>query len=207
MDKGITTRVDILRHGLPEGHRCLRGHTDFAITATGLEQMTLAVAGLEDIEQVVCSPLQRCSHFAQTYARRFTLPCQESELWMEMNFGNWDGQPHDTLWQSHGQHLTDYWENPWQSTPHGGESLREFDGRIADAWKQLLADHAGKRILLVTHAGVMKQLMRILLEMPENAGYLQRIELPYAARYRVTNFTDANGQEWPQLQWPKEQQF
>ncbi|MGR5062881.1 histidine phosphatase family protein [Photobacterium sp. DNB22_13_2] len=207
MAECIKTRIDILRHGLPEGHGCLRGHTDFPITPTGLSQMSSAVKGLDDIEQVIASPLQRCSEFANQFAQQFALPCQHFSHWKEMNFGDWDGQSHDSLWQQHRSLLETYWQNPWLSTPHGGETLKAFDRRIQQAWDLLLDNYLGQKILLVTHAGVMKQLMRILLEMPENTNYLHRIDLPYAARYRVTVTTDENGMHWPQIQWPVEQQY
>ena len=207
MDNGVITRIDILRHGLPDGHGCLRGHTDFAITEEGLAQMARAVQGLTDVEYVVTSPLKRCQVFAEQFAIQQAVPHHHAPEWMEMDFGDWDGQSHQALWDSLGETLGQYWANPWAGTPHTGETLQAFDARIQSAWQDLLHTCHGKRVLLVTHAGVMKQLMRILLEMPENAGYLQRIDLPYAARYRVTVYTDQDGTHWPQIQWPVEQQF
>ncbi|UXI04172.1 histidine phosphatase family protein [Photobacterium sp. TY1-4] len=207
MSQTSTTRIDILRHGLPEGDGCLRGHTDFPITGAGLKQMAAAVDGLADVEQVLSSPLKRCCDFAVQFADQHALPIEQLDVWKEMNFGHWDGESRDQLWQSHGEVLTQYWQDPWQSTPHGGETLQAFDARIQGAWQLLLKQHRGKRLLLVTHAGVMKQLLRILLEMPENALYLQRLDLPYAARYRVTVFHDQDGQSWPQIQWPTQQQY
>lgn len=207
MNQTSITRIDILRHGLPEGDGCLRGHTDFPITAKGLEQMLVAVDGLVDVEQVLSSPLQRCSDFAKQFANQFSLPIEQLADWKEMNFGRWDGQSRDSLWQTERELLSEYWQNPWLSNPHGGESLREFDGRIQRAWQDVLNSYQGKRVLLVTHAGVMKQLLRILLDIPESANYLQRIDLPYAARYRVTVYRDENGVHWPQIQWPVQQQY
>ena len=207
MTQCVKTRIDILRHGLPEGHGCLRGHTDFPITESGLIQMHTAVKGLNDIEQIITSPLLRCSDFAYMFAQKFALPCQHFAHWKEMDFGEWDGQSHDSLWQQHGAILEQYWQNPWLSTPHGGEGLKDFDLRIQQAWNHLLEHYLWQKILLVTHAGVMKQLMRILLEMPETTSYLHRVDLPYAARYRVTVTTDDNGLHWPQIQWPIEQQY
>ncbi|PSW20138.1 histidine phosphatase family protein [Photobacterium sanctipauli] len=200
MSQGKTTRIDILRHGLPEGDGCLRGSTDFTITDVGLEQMNQSVSGLDDIEQVVTSPLHRCQYFASTFSARYALPIQNDPQWQELDFGQWDGQDKQALWQEHGEQLTRFWENPWLFTPHGGESLVEFDRRIQQAWQSLIDTYNGKRILLVTHSGVMKQLLRQLLSMPEDATYLQRIDLPYAARYRVTVYTDESGKHWPQLQ-------
>ncbi len=208
MTETSTTRIDILRHGLPEGDGCLRGHTDFPITAEGLEQMHAAVYGLLDVEQVLSSPLQRCHNFAKQFASQRSLPIEQYPDWKEMNFGRWDGQSRDSLWQTERELLSGYWKKPWQSPPpHGGESLHEFDRRVHRAWQEMLVRYQGKRILLVTHGGVMKQLLRILLDMPETASYLQRIDLPYAARYRVTVYRDENGEYWPQVQWPVQQQF
>lgn len=201
------TRIDILRHGLPEGDGCLRGHTDFPITPTGLTQMATAIADLESVDVVITSSLQRCSDFAQLTANKHSVPLHQLDSWKEMDFGNWDGQLQKTLWQEHNEVLTRYWQNPWLETPHGGEALVDFDKRIHQAWLDLVEQHKGKKILLVSHSGVMRQLMRILLEMPENASYLHRIQLPYAARYRVTIFHDEQGTDWPQIQWPTQQQF
>lgn len=207
MNQTSTTRIDILRHGLPEGDGCLRGHTDFPITTEGLAQMDAAVEGLHDVEQVLSSPLQRCHDFAKLFASNLSLPLEQCPDWKEMNFGRWDGQSRDSLWQTERELLSNYWKDPWQSTPHGGETLQEFDRRVVRAWQAMLSRYQGKRILLVTHGGVMKQLLRILLDMPESASYLQRIDLPYAARYRVTVYRDKNGEYWPQVQWPVQQQY
>ncbi|BAX55098.1 bifunctional RNase H/acid phosphatase [Photobacterium damselae subsp. piscicida] len=58
------TRVDFLRHGLPEGDKCLRGHTDFALTEVGFAQMEHAASSLKELDVIVTSPLQRCATFA-----------------------------------------------------------------------------------------------------------------------------------------------
>ncbi|MGF1692197.1 histidine phosphatase family protein [Photobacterium kagoshimensis] len=205
--KTMMTQVDVLRHGLPEGDGCLRGHTDFAITPTGLEQMHQAIADIASVDQIVSSPLQRCSDFARGLSSLMSAPLGLDEQWKELNFGVWDGQPHKTLWQTYQQELDMFWRDPWQHTPHQGETLPEFDLRVIQAWQRLLSEHKGKKILLVTHAGVMRQLLRHILEMPQTARYLQRLQLPYAARYRITIFHDENNEDWPQLHWPVSQQF
>ncbi len=110
MTETSTTRIDILRHGLPEGDGCLRGHTDFPITAEGLEQMHAAVYGLLDVEQVLSSPLQRCHNFAKQFASQRSLPIEQYPDWKEMNFGRWDGQSRDSLWQTERELLSGYWK-------------------------------------------------------------------------------------------------
>lgn len=205
--KTMMTQVDVLRHGLPEGDGCLRGHTDFAITPTGLNQMHQAIADITKIDQIVSSPLQRCSDFAHTFSSLTSAPLDLDKQWQELDFGIWDGQLHKTLWQTYQQELDMFWRDPWHNTPHQGETLPEFDLRVIQAWQRLLTDHKGKKVLLITHAGVMRQLLRHILEMPQTARYLQRLQLPYAARYRITIFHDEHNEDWPQLHWPVSQQF
>ena len=85
------TQIDILRHGLPEGDNCLRGHTDFVLTEQGFEQMKMAIENLNELDCVVSSSLQRCSSFADFIAQKFTINALHSDSWREMNFGDWDG--------------------------------------------------------------------------------------------------------------------
>lgn len=199
------TQIDILRHGLPEGDNCLRGHTDFALTEQGFEQMKTAIENLKEVDCVVSSSLQRCSSFADQIAQKFTINALQSDSWREMDFGDWDGLTRQQLVEEIGDDVDHYWHNPWQvcedgSAPHNGETLDQFDIRIKQAWQDLLIHHKGKKILLVTHSGVMRQLLRQLLEMPRNTTYLHRIHLPYAARMRITVYHDDH-QDWPQLHW------
>ena len=200
------TQIDILRHGLPEGDNCLRGHTDFVLTEQGVEQMKMAIENLNELDCVVSSSLQRCSSFADFIAQKFTINALHSDSWREMDFGDWDGLTRQQLVEQLGHDIDHYWHDPWHvcedgTAPHNGETLEQFDIRIKRAWQALLTQHKGQKILLVTHSGVMRQLLRLLLEMPPNTTYLHRIHLPYAARMRITVYHD-DQQDWPQLQWP-----
>ena len=200
------TQIDILRHGLPEGDNCLRGHTDFALTEQGFKQMRQSVEGITTLDTVVTSSLQRCAVFAQYIAESLQIPIQHCDEWKEMDFGEWDGLTHQQLIARVGKDVDAYWYDPWQECDdctalHKGETLAQFDNRINEAWLQLLQQYQGQKVLLVTHSGVMRQLLRLLFEMPQNTVYLHRINLPYAARIRITVYHDGK-QDWPQLQWP-----
>ncbi|MCW8329138.1 histidine phosphatase family protein [Photobacterium sp. SDRW27] len=196
------TRVELLRHGLPEGDDCFRGHTDFLLTEEGGSQMHKAVAGSDAFDLVVTSPLQRCADFAYRHAEQYCTPVVEESDFIELNFGDWDGRSRDEVWKSDQKTLSQFWSEPWKTTPPNGESLEEFDSRIQAAWSSLLDEYQGKRILLVTHGGVIKQILRLVLDMPKSEGYLQRIKVPYAAKLTITVYHDDNGRQWPELHWP-----
>ena len=197
------TRVELLRHGLPEGDDCFRGHTDFLLTEEGFRQMHEAVSGCHAFDLVMTSPLKRCSDFAYRHAEQHCTPVIEEPDFMEINFGDWDGRTRDEVWQNDQKTLSQFWSEPWNTTPPNGESLEECDSRIQTAWSSLLDEYKGKNILVVTHGGVIKQILRLVLDMPKSEIFLQRINIPYAAKLIITIYHDNQGQLWPELHWPR----
>ena len=198
-----TTRIELLRHGLPTGDECFRGHTDFALTDAGFLQMQEAVAACQGIDLVVTSPLKRCQRFALDYAAKQGIELIAEPDFKELNFGDWDGVAKQQVWQSDQEQLMKFWSSPWESLPPNGESLPDYDQRIEQAWRRLLTQYRGRSILLVTHGGVIKQLLRQLLEMPQTAHYLQRLNIPYAARVSISVYHDDQGKLWPEVLWPQ----
>jgi alpha-ribazole phosphatase len=197
-----TTRIDLLRHGLPEGDNCFRGQVDFPLTEQGMRQMFASAGTCSSYDLVITSPLSRCRDFAVKFASQQGIPLIEDSGFMELDFGEWDGVPKQQVWDKESERLSAFWSEPWLTAPPGGESLEDYDQRTAKAWKAMLEQNRGKSILLVTHGGVIKQTIRHLLELPKSALYIQRLEIPYAARVSVSVYHDDNGVLWPRLHWP-----
>ena len=64
------TRIDLLRHGLPEGGHRYRGHgIDDALSETGWRQMWAAVGDDWPWDGIFCSPMARCRPFAEELGR------------------------------------------------------------------------------------------------------------------------------------------
>ncbi|CAH0533731.1 Adenosylcobalamin/alpha-ribazole phosphatase [Vibrio stylophorae] len=196
------TRITFLRHGQPEGEGCARGKTDFALTEKGFEQMLQAATHAPVAQQIITSPLVRCARFAKAKAAEWQVDCLQDASWQEYDFGEWDGLSWQTIEQQDGETLRAFFSNPWQVTPKGAESMATFDQRIEGAWQRLLAQYRGQSVMVVTHAGVMKQLMSLLLQIPKEGAFWQRIYLPYAALMSVAITHDEQGQDWIQVQWP-----
>lgn len=158
-DTSATLRVGLLRHGEVEGGSRFRGHTDDPLTATGLAQMHVAIADSGNWEQVVSSPLARCAAFAKEYARRYSTPLSFDARLMEIHFGDWEGRTATELMTTDADTLTRFWNDPLHNTPSGGEPLAQFQTRVLDAWKDIVTGHAGQRVLVVTHGGVIRVLL------------------------------------------------
>ena len=59
-----------------------------------------------------------------------------------------------------------FWLGPRQYTAPGGEDFSAFSARVLAAWQELHARHAGQRVLLVTHAGVIRRLLCHVRRLP-----------------------------------------
>lgn len=197
-----TTTIELLRHGLPEGGDCMRGSTDVALSPIGWQQMDRALVEQAEFDHIISSPLIRCADFAKKFGQQISKQVKLVENWREIDFGDWDGIAYSQLWQQQKQPLSQYWSDPWRHTPPRGESLAAFDTRINQAWQQLLDDYEGKHLLVVTHGGVMRQIIHQLLKLPQDNTHLSRIDLPYASRIKITVYLDQNHQQWPRLHWP-----
>ena len=182
-DTSASLRVGLLRHGEVEGGSRFRGHTDDPLTATGLAQMHAAIADSGNWDHVVSSPLVRCAAFAKEYARRYSTPLSFDARLMEMHFGDWEGRTAAELMQSDAGDLTRFWENPINNRPPSGEPLAQFQARVLDAWKDIVAGYARQRVLVVTHGGVIRMLLCHVLKQP--LARLQAFEVRHGGLYGV----------------------
>lgn len=163
-------RILLLRHGevqrAGEGRHYF-GQQDLPLSARGREQAAawgeyMAAAGLQAI---ACSDLVRCRETARIIGKRCRLAPQVHPELREIDLGEWDGQPFAAVrdrdphsFQKRGAHIADH-------RPPGGESFRDLDDRVWPFFDALF-HHPPGRILVVTHAGVIRVLLCRLLGIP-----------------------------------------
>lgn len=192
----MTTTIDLMRHGEPVGGSRYRGRLDDPLSDRGWAQMHAAVGDHRPWEHIISSPLLRCRAFAEALSQRLGLPLEIDPRWQELDFGDWEGRSAEELGVTDPQRLRKFWTDPITHPPPGGESLAAFGDRVMDAWNELLARHAGRHLLVVGHAGVIRMVLRHVLDMPLER--LFRIQVPNAAITRVQVMSDASG-EFPML--------
>jgi alpha-ribazole phosphatase len=113
----------------------------------------------DKFDAVFCSPLERCKHLSN--ALNYDNVIFENAL-MEMNFGDWEGKK----WNDIEQAKLDVWMNDFEheKTPNGENLLELFDRvrLFLDNLRQQKFD----KVLLITHAGVIRCIWAYLLEIP-----------------------------------------
>ena len=159
--------VDLLRHDETEFGGGFRGSLDDALTETGWEQMRQAVRGSFEWDLIVTSPLQRCARFAVELAQQQDVAWEIEPDLRELHFGEWEGRHPQDLMQDKADLLARFWDDPYAFTPPGGEPVAAFRLRVLNALARLQSLYAGRRVLIVSHAGVMRLLLARARSLPD----------------------------------------
>ncbi|MGV8844721.1 MAG: alpha-ribazole phosphatase family protein [Pseudomonas sp.] len=180
----MTLYLELLRHGETELGGGLRGSLDDALTETGWAQLRAAVLDAGPWDRLISSPLQRCARFAEELAEQRGLPLRLEADLQELHFGAWEGRSAAELMATDADALGQFWADPYTFTPPGGEPLLAFEARVLGAIQRLQARHAGERLLLITHGGVIRLLLARARGLPR-ADLLQ-VTVAHAERVHLS---------------------
>ena len=167
--------LDFLRHGETNLSHTLRGRTDDALTEKGWMQMQSTIAQAEQVSQawdvIYSSPLQRCRLFSEQWAEQKQLPLYIEPNLQEMDFGEWEAQSTERLYQLYPDELAQFWQTPLSFTPPQAESLLTFKSRVLESVETLTQQMYAQgwtRALIISHGGVIKLLKCQALKQHDN---------------------------------------
>ncbi len=186
-----TTTIDLIRHGEPVGGKRYRGQTDDPLSEKGWRQMREAVGDRCPWDAIISSPLIRCAAFAGEVAARHGRSLRLDARLKEIGFGAWEGRTAEELMAEEPDILMRFWSDPLNNTPPQAETLTAFRDRVIAAWDDLLEQYAGQHLLVVGHAGVIRMIVRHVLDMPLDRMF--RIQVGNAAITRIQ--VDGEGAE------------
>ncbi|TWC34085.1 alpha-ribazole phosphatase [Pseudomonas sp. SJZ079] len=186
----MSLHLELLRHGETELGGGLRGSLDDALTAQGWTQLRGSVLAAGSWDRVISSPLHRCARFAEELAGQHGLPLRLEPDLQELHFGAWEGRSAADLMQTDAEALGRFWADPYAFTPPEGEPLLAFEARVLSAVQRLQERHAGERVLLITHGGVMRLLLARARGLPR--AELLQVQVAHAERFRLR--VEADGQ-------------
>ncbi|MEU2537084.1 bifunctional RNase H/acid phosphatase [Streptomyces iakyrus] len=196
-DMGAPATFVLLRHGetplTPQKRFSGSGGTDPSLSDTGREQAERAAAMLArrgTIQAVVSSPLARTRETAGIVAARLGLDVGIDDGLRETDFGAWEGLTFAEVRERHPDDLNAWLASPDAEPTGGGESFAATATRLAATRDKLVAAHAGRTVLLVTHVTPIKTLVRLALGAPPES--LFRMELSAASLSVVAYYADGN---------------
>jgi probable phosphoglycerate mutase len=155
----VTTVPHLLRHGQTEHtpERRFSGRNELPLSLTGraeAEAAAVRAAGL-GVEVIIASPLRRTRETAEIVAAALGLPVTFEKDLVELDFGDVEGLTFDEARAKHPLAARRFMTDISVAAP-GGESIADVGTRVARARRRILADHAGKTVLIVSHVTPIK---------------------------------------------------
>lgn len=153
------------------------------------EQIAAAVVARGTVQDVVSSPLARCRETAAVVAAKLGVEVWIEDGLRETAFGAWEGLSFGELRERYPAELEAWLESPAVAPP-GGESFDEVTARVIRTRDELLARHAGRTVLVVSHVTPVKTLVRLALDAPHEA--LFSMDLSPASLSAIAYYEDGN---------------
>jgi probable phosphoglycerate mutase len=195
----VSTRIVVVRHGETEWNLAARiqGQTDSPLTRAGEAQAQAVAARLagEPIDVLVSSDLGRAWRTAAIIASRTGNEVVADARLRERSFGAGEGLTYgeiDVLFPDAFSRVRD--TDPDYVIP-GGESRRQLFERVRAAFESLARMHAGRRVAVVSHGGVLASLYRHIHAIPVAAAH--RIPIPNASYNALRH----DGSSWTVEAW------
>lgn len=157
-------KIFLVRHArpeLPHGSRVYYGHTDYPLSASGIQMAKRLNGDLNGIKfsRIYSSDLERARHTAE-----LTAPGNEPDIIVtselrEIYMGEWEGKSFDEVraeWEEiYEKRGADFDKIP----PPGGESFVGLQKRAVPAFERILDESPAGNILVVSHAAFIWSVM------------------------------------------------
>jgi broad specificity phosphatase PhoE len=138
-----------------------QGHGDPPLSERGVAQANALAQELarEAIDVIIASDLRRAAETAAILGRARGLRPLLNPRLRELDLGDWEGLTRDQIACTAGDVLRRFDAGDLDVRPGGGESLREIDQRARSAVRELVDAHPDRRLVVVTHLGVIRTLL------------------------------------------------
>ncbi|WP_435746553.1 bifunctional RNase H/acid phosphatase [Nocardioides sp. SYSU DS0663] len=195
-DAGGPTTLVLVRHGVTAHTKEKRFSGGLAsanpgLSAEGRAQVRATAQWLRPIadrvDVVVASPVRRTRESADILAEVLGRPLEEEPAFAEMEFGSWDGLTFAEVSERDREGL-DAWLGSLDVAAGGGESFRAVEDRVLAGLERVLADHAGRTVVVVSHVTPIKTLVSHAVGAPLDAVF--RMELTPASVTVLSFFPD-----------------
>lgn len=160
------TRVVAVRHGETDWNRNgrLQGWAPVPLNDTGREQAAAAgawLAGEYDVDRVFASDSLRTRQTTEGILESLEdRPVAYERHWRERDLGVYQGLTYADVEERFPRFgLGESAYEAALAVPESGESLRDVADRVTDRFTEVVDDHAGETLLVVTHGGPLHLLL------------------------------------------------
>ena len=155
------TTIGIVRHGITEWNLLgiAQGSSNIPLNKTGKEQaiaLSERLAVEEEWDLIIASDLERAKETAEIIGAKLGLPISHVDTRLrEMNGGEIEGTTEEERLEK--------WGADWRSLDLGMETREAVAARATAALQDIVKDFPGKRVLIVSHGGLIGLTLKSLL--------------------------------------------
>lgn len=189
----MTTRILLVRHGTTTltAEDRFAGSTDVELSEEGRHQARCLAERLanEPLQAVYASPMQRTLQTATIVAEPHGLSVRPMAGLREVDHGRWEGLRRAEVEARFPEEYASWEADPFTFAPGGGESGLHVLARALPVIREIVVEHAGETVLVVSHKATIRLVIGSLLGF-DVRGYRDRLDqLP--ACLNVLDFKDA----------------
>jgi alpha-ribazole phosphatase/probable phosphoglycerate mutase len=176
-----------IRHAETDMAGTFCGHSNPPVNARGHQQIHVLLKALhaEPIDAVYSSDLHRAVITAVALTKAFACPSSTTSALREIDFGEWEGLTWPEIETKDAAYARD-WSNAYPDLPApGGEFFDAFQARVLTEVQHLLTLTGEGCLAVVTHAGVMRVVLRALCGLDEQKAW-ERTRL-YCGFFKYTD--------------------
>jgi probable phosphoglycerate mutase len=179
------------------------GVTDVELSEEGREQARRLAERLSHakITAVYASPLGRTVETARILAAPHDLEVQTCDSFREISHGHWEGMKRREVEEKFPEEMAEWEKDPYTFAPPGGESGLSVTARALPALIDLVREHPGEKILIVSHKATIRLLLSTLLgfdprryrdNLDQKPTALNIVDFRGPTRARLTLFNDTS---------------
>jgi broad specificity phosphatase PhoE len=195
------TELWLIRHAEVEERyqRVFGGRIDMGLSPRGKAQAAALARYLlqTPFAAVYASPMQRVQQTLAPFLVNGTPAPVILPGLREVDFGDWTGMHFSEIEAKYRVRISSWLDQLEQGTMANAERVESLDGRLNECLQQILKHYPGQRVVIACHGGVIRGLLRLLLELPlsrmasfeiDYASITQVQLLPPAPRVQLLNF-------------------
>ncbi|WP_419781261.1 histidine phosphatase family protein [Maridesulfovibrio sp.] len=170
--------IILIRHGeIVDAKGRAVGQIDLPLSENGLAQAAQLAESLDSFRprRIYCSPLSRTLQTASLIEEKYGLESIHVPEIKEISLGSWEGLDFKTIKSRYPNEFENRGQDMAQFRPPKGENFNDLKIRVQSFFEQLADDN--EPVIIVTHAGVIRSMLHIVLGFP--LGNIFRIKPEY----------------------------
>lgn len=199
------TRIFLVRHGATvlTAEDRFAGATNVALSDEGRSQAGHLAQRLKGLPMaaVYASPLDRTMETARILATSHSLEVNPRDGLREISHGHWEQLTRAEVELQFPEEAASWDEDPYTFAPTGGESGLAVTARALPAFMDIVKQHEGESVIIVSHKATIRLLLSSLLgfdprryrdNLDQNPAALNVVDFKDPVRARLMLFNDTS---------------